>query len=129
MAFDDPTLLPSTLTWTEVDPARHPFDPDGVAAVVRSLPPAADVPSYPLAPDLGSFEWDLGYPWTEAMTASLIGHYGRWASGWRWNSGEGELDGGPVHSWCCAMHSMHDPVTTLRRVGESLLEWRQWLEE
>ena len=67
MAFVDPTLFPWTLTWAEADPARHPFDADGVLEVVPSLPPAAHVPTYP-PQFVPNFFWDTAYPWSLLRT-------------------------------------------------------------
>jgi len=40
----DWSLAPWTLTWDEVDPGRHPFDPDSASRAVRSLDPASEFP-------------------------------------------------------------------------------------
>ncbi len=40
-------LSPRILTWDEVDPARHPFDSEAAARVVRSLGPAGGYPDAP----------------------------------------------------------------------------------
>ncbi|MGC4807269.1 hypothetical protein [Micromonospora sp. DT233] len=63
------------------------------------------------------------------MSFAIVGHYGHWASGWRWGVGEADFDGGPVHAWCCPHDSMGDPEHTLGAVTDSLIEWRGWLEE
>src|SRR5262249_36492722 len=130
MVFGDKTLYPWTLTWAEVDPAQHPFDADGVFEVVASLPPATNVPSYPPPPEYrGNFIWDTAYPWAEAMSAGLIDHYGRWAGGWGWTYGEGDLDGGPMHTWSFAAYRQPSREAKLAVVAESLMEWRRWLED
>ncbi|CAN3985695.1 Fic family protein [Kitasatospora purpeofusca] len=126
------TLYPADLTWHEVDPDRHPFDPASVARVVRSLGPARKVPSRPDPEvDTAGVSWarDVAKPWSDAMTHVLVEHYGRWAAGWRWSLGEGDLDGGPVGSWCCASHSITTPEETVDRVVAALCEWRGWLED
>ncbi|MEU5791476.1 Fic family protein [Micromonospora purpureochromogenes] len=43
----DPEIMPWWLTWQQVDPARHPFDPASAPDVVRSLAPAASEPTRP----------------------------------------------------------------------------------
>ena len=43
-------LSPRELSWAEVDPARHPFDSEAAAGVVRSLGPARQVPRRPDVP-------------------------------------------------------------------------------
>jgi hypothetical protein len=125
-------LNPRTLNWDEADPARHPFDSESAARVVRSLGPALRVPSRPDGsygdPTLGNWSWDVASPWADAMSYALAEGYGRWAVGWRWGLDEGDFDGGPVGSWCCPSHSVDTPEETLDRVIAGLCEWRDWLE-
>ncbi|WP_316755949.1 hypothetical protein [Streptomyces herbicida] len=116
-----------------MDPARHPFDSESAARVVRSLGPAQRVPRRPDVPPgdrptLHEWSWDEARPWSEAMTYALTEHYGRWVTGWRWAHDEGDFDGGPVGSWCCAQHSVTTVDETLDRVTAGLREWREWLE-
>ncbi|MEW2140428.1 Fic family protein [Streptomyces sp. NPDC005409] len=122
---------PTELSWGDVDPASHPFDPDAVAQVVHSLGPARRVPSRTDPDiDLTRVNWahEVAKPWSDAMTYALVEHYGQWAAGWRWSNGEGDVDGGPVGSWCCGSHSITTPQQTLGRVVAALCEWRDWLE-
>ncbi|MGW2874350.1 Fic family protein [Kitasatospora sp. NPDC001225] len=125
------TLHPTDLTWDDVDPADHPFDPASVAGVIRSLGPARRVPSR-LDPAIDltrvNWAWEVAKPWSDAMTHVLMERYGRWAAGWRWSLGEGDVDGGPVGNWCCGSHSITTPEQTLDRVVAALCEWRDWLE-
>ncbi|MEU1179108.1 cell filamentation protein Fic [Streptomyces sp. NPDC005820] len=125
-------LIPGSLSWDEVDPARHPFDGASAAAVVRSLGPARRVPHRPDAspadPAVHAWDWDVARPWADAMSHALVEHYGLWAAGWRWALDEGDFDGGPVGSWCCPPHSITTPEETLTRVASALCEWRGWLE-
>ncbi|MGW3078612.1 Fic family protein [Kitasatospora sp. NPDC001132] len=125
------TLHPTGLTWDEVDPAGHPFDRASAAQVVHSLGPARRVPSR-LDPNLDltkvNWAWEVAKPWSDAMTHVLIERYGRWAAGWRWSLGEGDVDGGPVGNWCCGSHSITTPEQTLDHVAAALCEWRDWLE-
>jgi len=123
---------PHTLRWAEVDPARHAFDPTAAPAVIRRLPAAARVPGRPpgrprrdaVAPKRSTAQ----AAWVDAMDRDLTDHYGRWASGWRWAHGEGDVDGGPVVAWCCPEHSITTPRATLATVAAALVEWRSWLE-
>jgi hypothetical protein len=70
-----------------------------------------------------------GTAWSAAMSAALVEHYGRWACGWRWSTGESDFDGGPIVSWCCPRDSMSTPDASLAVVAEAVIEWRSWLEE
>ena len=106
---------PIDLTWPDVDPATHPFDPAAAAAVVAALPPAESV--------------QASSAWTDSMTTALVGHYGSWAVGWRWAPDEGELGGGPVGVWCCPPHSIGGQDETLAKVAAALCDWRAWLTE
>lgn len=121
MSYYDAWLLPWTLTWTEVDPATHPFDPAAVRAVVGSLDPAG-------ALSTTGRDFD-GLGWTEAITRSLGGYYGRWVVGWRWAADDADIGGGPITSWCCSIDSITTPTETLDKVAAALIEWRGWLED
>lgn len=129
----DPMIVPWYLTWAEVNPARQPFDPDTAPTVIRSLPPSAAVPTRPPGrsgrPEVYRWGQQQGTRWADEMSFAIVGHYGRWASGWRWGVGEADFDGGPVHAWCCPADSMGDPGQTLDVAVEALVEWRGWLEE
>ena len=59
------------------------------------------------------------------VTALLASRYGRWACGWLWST----HNGGPVASWCCDAHAVGAAEETAARVVDSLLEWRDWLED
>lgn len=125
-------LWPHTLTWDEVDPARHPFDSAAAARGVRALGPARCVPRRPAVPfgdpEMSAWSWNEGTVWTDAMSYALMERYGRWAVGWHWAHDEGDFDGGPVGSWCCPRDSVTTPEETLDRVVAALCEWRGWLE-
>ncbi|MDK0520122.1 Fic family protein [Streptomyces sp. ML-6] len=125
-------LAPFSLTWDEVDPARHPFDSAAAPQVVRSLGPARRTPERPDVPAgtpaMRDWGWNKGKSWADAMTHALVEHYGSWIAGWRWAHDEGDFDGGPVGSWCCPNHSITTPEETLTRVTAALCEWRAWLE-
>lgn len=104
-------LSPWTLTWEEVDPARHHFVASGVAALVQ-----------PLVPATNSGDWET------AITELLVSRFGRWACGWRWARDEGSIGGGPIGAWCCPSHSFSTPAATADRIECALVEWRKWLE-
>ncbi|WP_394617025.1 Fic family protein [Lentzea sp. JNUCC 0626] len=126
-------LSPHPLRWHEVDPARHPFDGDTAAQVIRSLEPARHVPVKPAgsAADRSVIAWsrDEGRSWADSMSSALAERYGRWVLGWRWAHDEGDFDGGPVGSWCCPRDSITTADETLDRVVAGVREWRAWLEE
>ncbi|WP_436771946.1 hypothetical protein [Yinghuangia sp. YIM S09857] len=89
----------SPLTWDDVDPARHPFDPATVAGVIDGLP-------------------------TDRFTRALVDRYGRWAAGWAWTRNN---SGGPVTVWCCWAHP-RGGLSHAELVEAALTEWRTWLE-
>ncbi|MER6539448.1 cell filamentation protein Fic [Streptomyces sp900105755] len=125
-------LWPFDLSWDEVDPVRHPFDHTAAAQEVRSLGPARCVPSPPdvsrVDPAMSTWSHGEGDLWASSMSYALMERYGRWAVGWRWAHDEGDLDGGPVGSWCCPRDSITTPEETLDRIVAALCEWREWLE-
>lgn len=102
------------LRWVEVDPTRQPFDPAGVADLIRPR-----VPGRPPAPNSPN-----PYDWLEHVTRDLCGRFGPWACGWRW----ARADGGPVGAWCCPSHSQGTQAETTGRIVAALGEWRAWLE-
>lgn len=122
---------PRDLTWVEVDPLAHAFDPAAVADVVRSFAAAKTVPERSRRSRETYDAWvpDKAQPWVESISRELVDHYGAWASGWRWGLGESDFDGGPVREWCCAMHSITGREETLARVAAAMVDWRGWLEE
>ncbi|MER6676048.1 hypothetical protein [Streptomyces sp. NPDC000983] len=137
----DMELLPYGLTWPEVDPATHPFDNATAHDTVRALASAGRLPVRPprratsdrdeMYEDYRKLcQWarDEGWDWCRAVTEDLVARYGSWSTGWRWSHDEGDLSGGPVGGWCCALHSITDPDETFDRVAASLCEWRDWLE-
>lgn len=114
-------LWPFSLAWAEVDPGRHTFDLDEQAG--RRL--AMDVvPLLPDAETVKAADWPLN-----AVTEFLVRRYGRWACGWNYSIGEGDLDGGVVSTWCCVSHTVTTPKETAPLVVEALREWRGWLED
>ncbi|MBX4175997.1 hypothetical protein K3A88_13845 [Streptomyces geysiriensis] len=115
-------LWAHTLTWADVDPARHPFEmgADGakeLAGLVVPLLPSAEVAR--------EDRWRS----LDRVTKFLASRYGRWACGWNWSVGEGDVDGGVVEVWCCSSDSVTTPDATAPLVVEALREWRGWLED
>jgi hypothetical protein len=119
-------IAPHFLTWPDVDPAEHPFDPAQALAVVREISPP--VPPRPPGSSYRA-ERQAAEQWRRAVSHGLVDRYGRWAAGWCWAPGEGDYDGGPVGGWCCPDHSITTPDATLELVAECLIEWRGWLED
>ena len=107
------------LSWAEADPARHPFDPGGVPAVVRAIAPP--VPPTPYYDGLRHVGGEAAGQWLRAMTAALASRYGRWAGDWNRTPGSALR--------CCPEHSITTPGETLALVAELLIEWRGWLED
>ncbi|MFF0745526.1 hypothetical protein ACFYVL_34510 [Streptomyces sp. NPDC004111] len=110
------------LTWSDVDPSRHPCRLDENAATAL-----ADLVA-PLLPSAGAAR-ELRRHSLAPVTEFLVERYGRWACGWNWSAGEGDTDGGAVHVWCCTAHSVTTAATTAPLVVEALVEWRDWIEE
>jgi hypothetical protein len=105
-----------------VDPARHPFEmgddaAEELAGLVALLLPSAEAAREDRRRSL------------DAVTEFLVGRYGRWACGWNWSVGEGDVDGGVVEVWCCVSDSVTTPDATAPLVVEALREWRGWLED
>jgi hypothetical protein len=110
--------FPSQLRWRQVDPRRHPFDPEEAWALLWGV--------------LGKVR-ERGWDPTDEVTARLAERFGPWVSGWRWARDEGDFGGGPVSSWCCPPHSYwreHERTLepTGRRILAALGEWRAWIE-
>jgi hypothetical protein len=105
-----------------VDPRRHPFESDDDAAAELASLVAPLLPSAEAAPEDRRRSLD-------SVTGFLVGRYGRWACGWNWSVGEGDLDGGVVEAWCCSSHSVTTPDATAPLVVAALQEWRDWLED
>ena len=124
---------PWALTWPEVDPVRHPFDPGAAPTTIRAFgrPDRFRSPGWAACSILRSLPWGdkVGDPWADAMSAALVERYARWTCGWRWALGESDYDGGPIRSWCCSSHSITTPATTVQAVTAAVVEWRAWLEE
>ncbi|MEV0176798.1 hypothetical protein AB0I00_37510 [Streptomyces sp. NPDC050803] len=116
--------LEHTLTWDQVDPARHPFpwDADEERQVLLLAGEVLPV-QYP-----GQEPREVQYRSADVLNALFVGRYGLWARHWSWGVGEGG-GGGVVGSWCCPPHSVTTPEETARRAVAALVEWREWVEE
>jgi len=126
---DDPRLRINTLTWADVDPDRHPFDPATVLDVVRAVAPAGGVPA-PHQYDPGcAFEHDARWAWQRSMTVALVEHYGSWACGWTAEMAGRTADGALTVRWSGAHVSITTPEETLEAVAGALLDWRTFLED
>ncbi|MGX7675839.1 hypothetical protein [Plantactinospora sp. DSM 117369] len=138
MATDDPAAKrwPSLGSWADVDPARYPFDPDGVLAVVRALAPQVPPAVSPKMPLLGPEAWDkyradreLAARWNDAITDIFVDQYGDWAFGWHWSPGVDDYSDELTRTWDFWRPISTSPEESLRLVAAALVEWRRWLEE
>ncbi|GIE80501.1 hypothetical protein Aph02nite_64510 [Actinoplanes philippinensis] len=108
------------LTWTDVDPAGRPgFDPAAVAALVRSLPPAADVPP-------PGTDWRLADFWRDRMTEALVERLGPWAVGWAHTVVLEDYENrGVIPIWCTVDLPLTTPDETLDRLAQALVAWHE----
>ena len=124
---------PWDLTWADVDPREHPFDPGEAPGVVADLGRPLEFPVKPAGrayeSTVISWSGQTGRAWADQMTRAMVGHYGDWAVAWRWAHDEGDIGGGPVYEWCCPRDSMTTKDATLLRVAAALADWRGWVEE
>ena len=108
MANDGEERRPVLASWAQVDPARYPFDPSEVPALVGTVTLAVG----------GSERWE----WIEAVSAALADRYGPWAYHWYWGPGAWDQRGSVTNR---VRSSAEAPAV----VAESLLTWRSWLEK
>jgi hypothetical protein len=120
MANDDSWHPPPTARWADVDPARYPFDPAGVPAVVRSA--VAAIP--PPAPTR-----EAAFRWNMAMTEALVRHYGAWAVDWFRSPGSVDYDGVPVARWDILEVIATSAAETALLISAEVVRWRRWLED
>ncbi|MDL4772507.1 hypothetical protein [Actinomadura xylanilytica] len=100
--ISDSTPNPWELTWADVDPARHPFAVERVAATIDGVPAGR----------------------ADDETLALVRRFGPWACAWDWTRG---FSGGPVTVWCCTSHRPPG-MTHAEMVEAALVDWRTWLE-
>lgn len=118
------TKHPSEMSWSELDPASHPFDRERVEAAIEVA--------------VSSFADRMSEPGINTACVGLIDrviatHAGTWASGWTWAASE-PGGGGPVGGWCCEADSVfrEDDESwrdTAARAFAALVDWRDFLEE
>jgi hypothetical protein len=113
---------PAALSWDDVDPRYRDFDPATVTAAATALVTAENLPAH-------GADWRLRDLWLESVSIGFAERYGQWVVGWRWSIGEGDLDGGPVGTWCCFPHSVTTPEATAAAVAAALIEWHGWLQD
>ncbi|WP_338696729.1 hypothetical protein V2W30_14455 [Streptomyces sp. Q6] len=107
------------MTWRDVEPAKHPFDPsralDAVRAVVASPDPESGRPR--------------GLWSDNSIAQGLAEHYGTWAFGW-YTAMQLYPDSGTVIRELppCGLGA-RDLDQQARRYTDALLQWRGWLEE
>ncbi|MCI4066158.1 hypothetical protein MRQ36_27860 [Micromonospora sp. R77] len=108
------------LTWRDVDPATRPdFDPAGAAELVRSLPPAAEVPP-------ADTDWRLADFWWDRMTAALVERLGVWAVGWQHTVVMEDYPGrGVIPIWRNVELTITTPAETLDRLARALVAWHE----
>ncbi|WP_433795133.1 hypothetical protein [Actinoplanes sp. CA-252034] len=120
--FERKIPLPWDLSWADVDPRRRDFDPATVPAMTAALVAAS-------APPAEEADWRLQDLWLESMSIGLTERYGAWVAGWRWSTGEGDLDGGPIGNWCCFRDSAGTPEAAAAAIAAALVEWHDWLAD
>lgn len=128
----DPRQRIDALTWADVDPDRHPFDPDIVLDVVRAAAPAGGVPEAyrnDLVRGFDSAADQARWDWQRMMTVALVECYGSWACGWLAEMAGYTADGAMVLRWSGARDSITTPEETLGAVAGALLDWRMFLED
>lgn len=113
---------PHVLTWSEVEPITHAFNPAAARAIAFERLPEEKPTNEEAARKVGD-------EWEHLITQDLVEHYGEWARGWRWAGDEGSIGGGPVHEWCCPSHSWTARNETADRVQSALADWRNWIEK
>ncbi|MET7297950.1 hypothetical protein [Embleya sp. NPDC005575] len=103
------SIDPLGLTWEDVDPATHPFDPTVVPSMVPD--PRAGRES----------------AWQHDISHAFVDRYGIWACGWAsltMPPPDGTAQQKFLHEYWA-----DDPESARRMAADSLLGWREWLEE
>lgn len=116
------------LTWLDLAPSRHPFDPDRaralIAAEVQKLLDLVHGRTTAITPD------DRALLFSQVGVALLI-ELGAWTCGWTWVSME---EGGPVRALSGALtdyafrRGERDGAPTVERMFAAVMEWRAYLE-
>jgi hypothetical protein len=111
------------LNWSDLDPAaRPPFDPAGVAELVRTLPPAAEVPP-------AGTEWQLTDFWYDRLTAALVERLGAWVVGWGYTVAMEEYEGRVIPVWRMDRPPVTTPAETLTRFADAVVAFHELLVE
>lgn len=108
-----------SMTWQDVDPTTHPFNPDQALDVVRDVVSSQD-PESGRPRGLGS---------THSIARGLAEHYGSWAFGWYHAVDESPYSGAIIRDLPVSGPGAHDPEQQARRYTSALLQWRAWMEE
>ncbi|MFD0597263.1 hypothetical protein ACFQZ4_37420 [Catellatospora coxensis] len=91
--------------------------------MVRSLPPAAEVPQP------GADQWLVDF-WYDRMTEALVGHLGDWVVGWWYTLAmEDFQDRGVIPVWRGHRPPVTTPDQTLTRIAEAVVAWHELLVE
>lgn len=112
-------LWAHALTWAEADPLRHPFELDEDAAEKLAGLVA------PLLPDADAAE-EKRWCSLDPVTEFLVDRYGRWACGWNWSVGEGDIDGGVVGNF--GPDHQNDTLADWLRIRTEIT-WPHWSGE
>ncbi|MGM9465187.1 hypothetical protein [Streptomyces murinus] len=105
------------MTWADMDPATHPFDPGRVLAVVREVVSSSD-------PATGR---PRGLVSSHSVALGLAERYGPWAFGWYGNVDQDPYAGALIRKPLCG--TADDLDAQVQKYTGILLEWRSWLEE
>ncbi|GAA1039169.1 hypothetical protein [Streptomyces murinus] len=105
------------MTWADMDPATHPFDPGRVLAVVREVVSSSD-------PATGR---PRGLVSSHSVARGLAERYGPWAFGWYGNVDQDPYAGALIRKPLCG--TADDLDAQVQKYTGILLEWRSWLEE
>ncbi|MDR3080084.1 MAG: hypothetical protein LBV60_04015 [Streptomyces sp.] len=117
MTAADPASL--YLTWPDIDPARHPFDPEQARETVRDVVGAPD-------PESGR---PRGLSSDLSVAHALTDRYGRWASGWYHATDEYPGSGAVITHLPAGGLDAGDLDRQAVRYTDALLQWRAWLEQ
>ncbi|GAA0932759.1 hypothetical protein [Streptomyces thermoalcalitolerans] len=107
------------MTWRDVDPATHPFDPDQALDVVREVVSSPD-------PESGR---PRGLRSDNSVARGLAEYYGSWAFGWYTAMDEHPGSGAIITDLPVRGLVNGDLEQQARRYTSALLQWRAWLEE
>jgi hypothetical protein len=107
------------MTWQDIDPARHPFDPEQALDVVREVVSSPD-------PDSGR---PRGLWSTNSVARGLSEHYGSWAFGWSSAMDPSPDSGQIIKDLPISGRGVEGLEQQAKRYTSALLQWRVWLEE